>query len=299
MNMKKVLIILSVIILLILLTFSYVLAYQNTSDSKYNQYENIVDTYDVSTRDSQQNVIAKGNEILNVLNSHSLTRGVNDSNTEYAVTKIIKDNNYNTQSFLYTNNKNYEIQLDTTDLSLIGINSLDINYNLSSENLDKKTVQEYIDNVYKDLKLDSSYKLMYLEKFDGALWEADYQKEYDGIYNPYESVKIIFSPVEQKIASLKVFKMKYDANQQNNITEEFAKTTFNEKFANTKSNMSELKAEIVFTRPNNLVDSNRKNGSKALFNNNIKKAWKITNNDGLSLYIDIDSGEIIGGEQLR
>lgn len=300
MNMKKFFIIFALIVLLLLLTFGCVLASKDTRSSEYQQYENIVDTYSISTRASQQDVIQKGNEILDILNANSLARTANPSNDEYTVEKIIKDNNYNTQSYLYTNNKNYEIQLDTTDLSLTGINSLDINYNLSSENIDKEYVQEYINSIYTNLNLDSSYKLVYLEKFDGALWEADYQKEYDGIYNPYEAVKIIFSPIEKKIASLKVFKMKYTANQQNNTTKEMAISTFNTKFANTKANsISELKTEIVFIRPNNLVDSNRDDGSKALFNNNIKKAWKVTNNEGLSLYIDIESGEVIGGEQLR
>ena len=300
MSIKKLFAMIIITITLILLTVGCVLATYASYNSQYREYENIVETYDVLARTSNQEAINKGNEILNVLNQNSLTRSA-QQNEDYSITKIIKDNNYGTESYLYTNDTNYEIQLDTTTLNLTGINSLDLNYNLSSEKMNKEDVKNYIDSVYNDLKLDSSYDLVYLEKFDGALWEADYQKEYDGIYTPYEAVKIIFSPIEQKIASLKVFDMKYTLEQENNITEETAKSVFASSNLSRSftTNNSQLTSEIVFIRPNNLTESNRRNGSKVLFNNTIRKAWKITNSDDLSLYVDIESGEIIGGDKLR
>lgn len=302
--MKKIVFCFTLGILILLFTVGVVFAtIQNVNTQNettgYVNYDSAIETQQITQNENLNEVILKGNEVLNALqnesNSPEKLRKVNSNN--YKITEIVEDNNYNTESYLYTDNQNYEIQLDTEDLSVVRILSLDINYNISNEDTTKEEALEYVTKVYNSLNLDSSYNLVYLEKFDDTLWEANYQKEYDGIYNPYESVKIIFSPIEQKIASLKVFKLEYDNQQESIISEENAKSIFSDKFSSLDAISDEqVTAELVLTRPNNLLDDNREYGSKALFNNEIKKAWKVTNSDGITAFVDVETGNVIGGD---
>ena len=83
-------------------------------------------------------------------------------------------------SKVYT--EDYIVKLNNSSKQLVGIYEKEAKYNLKTTE-DKKVAEDFIINKYQEMNLPSEYNLVYLEKFDDYVWEADFQKEYDGLYN--------------------------------------------------------------------------------------------------------------------
>ena len=154
--------------------------------------------------------------------------------------------------------------------------------------------KSFILNIYDKLNLPSEYELMYLEPFSTkTLWEADFQKNYDGIYNKYEAVKVIFDPAAKEIIGLTVFNNRYDEELQ--VSTEFDnpdRMHENELFS---TNLDDGENQgITFIKPSLLSENNLKTDT-------IMKAKVVKKTTGKRVtlnYFDYYTNIYLGGDLL-
>ena len=182
---------------------------------------------------------------------------------------------------IYTDN--YIVSLDSSSKELVGLYQRYAKYNLNTTE-DKNIAENFINSKYSEMNLPSDYKLVYLEKFDDYVWEADYQKEYNGVYNMYEAVKVFFNPENKEIVALTIFNEKYTDTSSEAISEESAINS-----ASTVSDEKIVNSELTLIKSNNYYD--KENNDKS-----IHKAWVLTTEKENKIYVDSASGEIIGGD---
>ena len=212
------------------------------------------------------------------------------------------------------------------------------NINSKKNEITNEQAKEYSDEILKKIGFnESNYKLTecteqqisYTNQIKN-LWVAKYYKIYDGIYNPYEVLTSNFVVNNDKIEISSIFETK-KGNYDNNpmvITEEEAiqiatskeKELTNKEIENTSTEIGIRKMnKYIFKLENNILPTNselKEEESIAIKENNTRKVWminiyhknqeikKITDMDILkskdkAYYIDITTGEILGGEKIN
>lgn len=81
----------------------------------------------------------------------------------------------------------------------------------------KEEAEQALSNIREFLNIPDEYKTAKLERHtiteDTCLWQADLCKEYNGVYNWYQDVRIIFVPEVEKIRMLRFFNYPFDNNE--------------------------------------------------------------------------------------
>ena len=203
------------------------------------------------------------------------------------------------QNFIDISTNEFTISINEND-SLRAFSDNTIDYN-STTGENKEYAKKYIMQLYNNLDISHDYDLIYLEKFDECLWEADFAKKIDNIYNDYDSIKIFFSPEQKKIAAMRIHST-YNTkitNSKNTINEKDVMSIILNNFEDIKEN-DILKVETVYTKPNNFFT--KQNYGDIIYENKIVKAYKVTivtNDTTIYVFIDLNTGNIIGGDQLK
>lgn len=233
------------------------------------------------------------NEIQTLSVSESISDNVN----------ILHDNTIN-QDYYDIVSTNYSISL-ASDLSLRSFSDSTFNYDLSAT-ASKDEARSFIIDFYNNLNVSHDYELAYLEIVDGNIWEADFAKKIDDIYNYYDSIKIFFSPEQEKIAALRVHSTKYSKPNTSvqsvkgtTISAEDAKNIVKNNFSNISDN-DIIETQIVFTKPNNFFTKH--NGTDIIYENVVVKAWKVTIKKDLKesfIFVDYSTGNVVGGDQIK
>ncbi len=200
--------------------------------------------------------------------------------------------------------------------------------------ISKEQAEQITSSIYNKIGInENEYKLSYCNKekiaYNGKskeVWNVESNKEYHGIINPYEGLKVnfIINSEEVKISSIvKIQDGAYEDNPEV-ITEQEAKNIAIEKEKEfTHNEILEVKAikgiekinNFIIELENNIINMNEKNtnGNNHLYFNklNQRNVWlvelrhkeeninitpeqRILNKDKI-FYIDITTGEIIGG----
>lgn len=209
----------------------------------------------------------------------------NLDDSEEKINNISKESDLLTDTDFYkVDTENYTLELDTQNKEVMGIYSKDISDDVTSSS-SKTEAKSFITSKYKELELPSNYKLVYLEKFDDVIWEADFQKEYDGVYNKYEAVKIFFIPETKEIAALTVFDTPLTDNKEVNISVEEAKKEVEN---NLKLDSKIVNSELDIVQGNEYFNGNS--------DKDLHKAWVLTTKDSESVFVDASTGDIVGGD---
>ena len=234
---------------------------------------------------NQENILAtnaeltdKTNRVLSILEKNSVK---SDSAVPFSTAKnenysiVQKENEISKKSFYNVKSENYSFNYTSDTLELVNIFNTSNNFgNISTA--DESSAREFILGMYSELSLPVGYELTYLAKLDDSLWEADFSQKYGDIYNKYESVKIFFSPDLQEIAALTIFNEKAVVSARS--------TTISDKI---------LSVSQGFERANGLYSNETLDLTKKVYN-----VWIVNyefENTTASCFIDINSGNIIGG----
>lgn len=311
MNKKKIFLSMS-IFFIVFASFSAIYAFTtkidltnlNAQDSDYNSNEDLyICAYEKNETisNSQQNDLLStaSNYIPILLNSSGtqLISTLNDSPIEF---KTFYDNTINENYYDIIEN-NYTISLsEDSELRAFSDNTFDFDTSVSTN---RELAESYITQIYQNLNLSDGYELAYLEIFDDSMWEANFVKKIDGIYNYYDSIKVFFSPNQGKIAALRVHSTTYNNSEistvSTNISENDIINIMKENFSDINNNdITDI--ELVFTKPNNFFT--RQAGTDVIFENYVVKAWKVTiekNNTTTFAFIDYNTGNIVGGDQIK
>lgn len=207
-----------------------------------------------------------------------------DSTDTVSGTKIVYDELAQKNIYQISNEK-YTINLDESN-NLLGIYSKDITPVLARTAVDKETAKNIILNIYNELNLPSDYELVYLEQFDNEIWEADFAKKYNDVYNKFESVKTFFVPANSEIVSLTVFNEGHDLDQVTVSQEEAIQTATNTLDINSQDIIS---ASLSMEKANNYYNKSSKDTS-------IHTSWVLETSDNSFVFVDASDNTIIGGD---
>ena len=198
------------------------------------------------------------------------------SDTSNLKSKVVYDE-LQSKTIYEIENSKYFIDMDTNN-NLVGIHSKAISTTLKASNSTYDMARECITQKYKQLDLPGNYELNYLEKYDDLIWQANFEKNYNGVYNKYESVKVYFIPDSDEIVALGVFR-DAPATTDVQISEEMAVQTA------SKDNQSEIVSTTL--------------GMEKADDNKIHSAYTITYSDNNIVYVDAESNQIIGGDTIN
>ena len=293
--------------------------------------ENYIDELKV-TQEDLSNVISK-------------EEAVNKAKEELKRYKIDLDVN-KIQSVELEKNPNYDeityiISLSKTEQFFINARTGVLNYFcvdefLSLEELEKctSTREDVLEQAKLKLKEygydENEYKISYVNSNNGDdenksyLWYIWFSKEYDGVFNEYQSISMTFIPKINMVQSLSISDEPFD-NNEIKITMEQAIDIAKEKdkIINSENYIQkgvDAKLEIVRVNPEvYLKENGLENGNKVAtledgstysyyeykMNGRVRKAYKVTisyENRPLGLtrtyYVDVTTGEVIGAEDI-
>ena len=224
-----------------------------------------------------QESISKGSEILRIL----------DSNIENLKTKVVFDELQNKTIYEIENEK-YFIDMDTNN-NLVGIHSKKLSTNLESSNYNQNQAKDFILKKYSELNLPENFELHYIEKYDDLIWQANFERNYNGIYNKYESVKVYFIPDSKEIVALGVFNEEASSAGITINENEAIQTVLN------YLNISEDKivsSTLSMEKANNFYNKESKDTS-------IHSTWVIQTEDNSIIYVDAQTNNVIGGDSIN
>ncbi|MBR3133026.1 MAG: hypothetical protein IKG42_02985 [Clostridia bacterium] len=216
--------------------------------------------------------------ILEPIGTNSTIRKIeafDDKMTDQKISKVYTDN--------------YIVSLNNSTKQLVGIYEKEAKYNLKTT-VTKESAREFITSKYNEMNLPSEYTLVYLEKFDDYVWEADFQKEYNGLYNMYEAVKVFFNPENEEIVALTIFNDPYTETSETTISSEEAVSRAANSIDNINSE-SIKDSKLTLIKGNSFYKENK--------DKTIHKAWVLVTQEDDQIFVDAASGEIIGGDSIN
>ena len=235
----------------------------------------------------------------------------------------------------------YVIKLSKTEQFFIdartgALNNFYVDEGLSLEELEKctSTREDVLEQAKLKLKEygydENEYKISYVysnadnDENKSYYWYIWFSKEYDGVFNEYQSISMTFIPKINKVHSLSISDEPFE-NNEIEITMEQAIDIAKEKdkIINTENYIQkgvDAKLDIVRVNPEvYLKENGLENGNETAtledgtiysyntykMNGRVRKAYKVTisyENRPLGLtrtyYVDVTTGEVIGGEDI-
>ncbi len=185
-------------------TYAGTVVYQNVF-SKPEKIENYIDELKVN-EDDLSKVITK-DEAVNKLIEQLKRYNIDLNTSDIENIELQKAPNYDVITYLIStkNNDNFLIDANTGDLR-----SFNIDDGLSLEEIEKCTssreeILEQAKNKMKEYGYSDEYKISYVncnnsdDESKAYMWYITFAKEYDGIFNEYQSVTMTIIPKINKV----------------------------------------------------------------------------------------------------
>ncbi len=310
-------------------TYAGTVVYQNVF-SKPEKIENYIDELKVNEEDLSK-VISKEEAVNKAI--EQLKRYKIDLNTsDIENIELQKDPNYDAITYVIStkNKDNFFIDASTGNLS-----SFYTDNGLSIEEIEKCTssreeILEQAKNKMKEYGYGDEYKISYVncnnsdDEDKAYMWYITFAKEYDGIFNEYQSVTMTIIPKINKVTQLSIQNEPFEDNPIE-ISEEQAIEIAKEKdrIINTENHIQkniESKLAIVRVNPQvYLKENGLENGNETTtlgdginysyntykMDGRVRKAYAISifyDNRTFGLprtyYVDCTTGEVIGGDNI-
>ena len=311
------------------ITYAGTVVYENVF-SKPEKIENYIDELKVDEEDLSK-VISKEeavNQLIEQLKKYKIELNTNDiENIE-----LQKNPNYDTIIYVMStkNKDSFFVDANTGNLR-----SFDIDDGLGLEEVEKCTsnrddIIKQAENKMKEYGYSDEYKLSYVscnlvdDEEKAYMWYITFAKEYDGMFNEYQSVNMTIIPKINKVTHLSIENEPFE-NNPIEISEEQAIEIAKEKdkVINTENyiqNNIESKISIVRVNPEvYLKENNLENGVETTtlkdgttysyntykMNGRVRKAYVISisyENRPFDIprtyYVDCTTGEVIGGDDI-
>ena len=243
--------------------------------------------------------------------------------------ELQKDLNYDTITYVIStkNKDNFFVDANSGDLRIFYIDD-----GLSLEEVEKCTssredILEQAKIKMKEYGYGDEYKISYVncnnsdDEEKAYMWYITFAKEYDGIFNEYQSVTMTIIPKINKVTQLSIENETFDNNPIEISEEEAIKIAKEkDKVINTENYIqSDIESKLAIVRVNPevyLKENNLKNGNETItledgstysyntykMNGRVRKAYAISisyENRPFDIprtyYVDCTTGEVIGG----
>ena len=210
-----------------------------------------------------------------------------DTNSDNVNSKVIYDELKKENLYEFENTK-YFVNMNTKN-ELVGIYSKNVTTTQTTSNANTSSAKEYVLNKYTELNLPAEYELTYLEKFDDLIWQANFEKNYNGIYNKYESVKMFFIPDSDEIVALTIFNEGASSSTVT-VSKEDAETTAAQNLGISSSDIKS--ATLSMEKANKFYDNSNSDTS-------VHSTWVIQSSDDTIVYVDAENNNVIGGDHIN
>lgn len=287
---------------------------------KYNFFEDMkVSSVDKDKSISEQDAIQYANEIAKLI-------GKDFGNIRTAEINKISGK---TQWYIRTDTE-LSIELDAQTGKLIHYSDFSIDDTKVPSTVNRQEAEKIINEMYLKLGYkEKEYELASLEKNgisdDTNIWQADFCKKYDGIYNNYQCIRISVIPEVNHLLMLTIFDYDFENNPivitQNEATE-IAKNKASELRKDAKIESIETKLDIkkmntyVYSREQSVEEKDNldvinettdiTDFTSYRSEDIVRKVWVIKISYANDLFTDMDiyfvdctTGEIIGGDSTK
>ena len=312
------------------ITYAGTAIYENVF-TKPEKIENYIDELKVNEEElskiiSEEEAI---NKAVEQLKRYKIDLRTNDiENIE-----LQKAPNYDEITYVITANEHDDFFVNANTGNL---NHFQIEDGLSLEEVEKCTSnrEDMIEQARIKLKEygydESEYKLSYVSSNDGNdeeksyMWYISFSKEYDGIFNRYQSISMTIIPKINKVTTFSINDEPFENNEIKISMEEAVEIAKEKDKVINSENYAQKgvdsKLEIVRVNPEvYLKENGLENGNETTtledgtiysyntykMNGRVRKAYKVTisyENRPLGLtrtyYVDVTTGEVIGGEDI-
>lgn len=281
-------------------TIIYNNIWKNPTVIDYQQEKQVTEE-DISNSITEEEAKNKANEILAKLGNQA---------DEVTNIEFLKYPDEEKSYWRITTEKKYEIQMDTQQGNLVSYYDGTIDDTKIQATANESLAKDVALQLYNIVTQSKEYELRSIQKVsvtdDSCLWQADFCKKYDGIYNDYQCIRITFIPETKQIKMLNIF----DEDFENNpivISEEDAIEIVKNKLQD--ENILEINCELKIEKMNPYVymQDNPIEGTNAYkMERIVRKVWSITcilNKNNIKqqekYYVDVTTGEIIGGDAIK
>lgn len=233
----------------------------------------------------------------------------------------------------YDNSMGVELNAFTGEIK--SLTDFSIDDTKVASKLSKEQVKEVAKELYNSVGYEMEYKLVDFKSNnisdDSNLYTADFSKIYNGITNPYQTIRITFIPEEKQIVTFNLFNYNFDNNEQI-ITKEQAieiATNKERELDNGRFKVSSVDAKLDIVKMNEYVYSqenpinNTESETKISESTKMVKikdendyevyvveprtrfAWNVQIkyesefDTMVSYYVDTTTGELIGGSSTK
>lgn len=144
------------------------------------------------------------------------------------------------------------------------------------------------------------YELAYSSEIGGGIWQTDYCKKYNGIFNPYQCIRIRFSPATKQLLLIRVFDEEFENNPYI-ITKEEAIKKVEEQIG--KENIESINAEQTIEKMNAILYQETNDGTyrtdQIVRNIWLVKFLRVDTHWEEMYYVDGTTGEFIGADKIK
>lgn len=240
---------------------------------------NIENVYNIIENNSNENIQTFSNSALN------------SNNNEMNVIK----NNAEGIVMWYQKNENYYSRIDAKTGELVLLH-----FNIGNFNESTKSQSEVINianNLYKELELDNNFEIYSTSQFDDATWIIMFAEKVNGIFNPYNNIKLTILPEDGIIESIS---MNEEICENNivSINEETAEKIAINMLKNKGYEVENTETELAIRRANLFWESNNNNifPESSIIRNVWEVKCKTDKNIDFLVYVDATTSEIVGGD---
>ena len=198
--------------------------------------------------------------------------------------------------------KKLDISIDSKTGKMFSYFDTSIDDSKIASKLNKNQVEQKIRQKYNELGYkDDEYKLTKLQRNVYNNWQADFCKEYDGIYNQYQCIRISIIPEVDHLNCLVIFDEEFENNPVE-ISKENATEV-------AKSKAKELRKDDSIKEITTTLEIKEANGffkTDESVERKVRKVWNVKIEYKNDMYEDIDeyyidctTGKIIGGDTVK
>ena len=298
-------IILIIILFLIIFSIALLIYYKITKiTNETNDNSNNIQTennYSVSNEPLGKENITQEERIE--LAKQFLTNIGYDKETIKTV-EIQKLSNSKEEDYKIITNSNLEVLVD---INKGKVNSFfdNNNYTVNQTSLDEDEAKTVLLEKYDVLKGENDYELVSFEKESNDVWTGYFNKKYGELYNKYQGITLKIIPELDKIVTVAYFDEEFEDTEIIVSKEDAINIAKNKIEVN---NIESINAYLSIEKSNlfveTLEDINFDEENLEDTNYIVRKVWRVdikqnNNLNILSFFVDVETGEIIGGDGIR
>ena len=217
-----------------------------------------------------------------------------------------------TQKLSNSREEDYKIITNSNLEVLVDINKAKVNsffdnnnYTVNQTSLDEDEAKTVLLEKYDVLKGENDYELVSFEKESNDVWTGYFNKKYGELYNKYQGITLKIIPELDKIVTVAYFDEEFEDTEIIVSKEDAINIAKNKIEVN---NIESINAYLSIEKSNlfveTLEDINFDEENLEDTNYIVRKVWRVdirqnNNLNILSFFVDVETGEIIGGDGIR